>query len=133
MALNPRFFLPKRYWENRNSLYKTKKELLKIRKDFEKEECVICLLSIFHDENENENFDQSVKISTDHNNKKIDTNEKLLKEEEINSVDITKANQSSDIEMSVLDNTIPIKLKDDMLSTSKVDYANISEKVAKRN
>jgi len=54
MNFGPRFFLSEKYQENNLLIYKSKEELLKINNDFNKEQCVICLLNLF---NENKNLE----------------------------------------------------------------------------
>lgn len=54
MILGPRFFLPKKLRGNTFDYYKTKQELLLIKPNVAEEDCVICLMPIFKQEEEDE-------------------------------------------------------------------------------
>jgi len=82
----PRFFLPEKYQEKKLFNYKSKEDLLKINKDFIKEQCVICLLNLFN--NNNNQF-----ILTDENN--INNSNKLEVIEKENSFNSLKTNDTT--------------------------------------
>ena len=66
--IKPRFFLGKRCQKKEFDFYKTKNELIKTIKDVEKMECVICLMPIFSEENQ-EIFINNTNIDEMNNNK----------------------------------------------------------------
>ena len=80
----PRFMLPKSFHKNEFNFYKTKNELISIRKDIELEECVICLTPIFE-------------IELNQNNKMVemeDKSNKNINEEKLDISDDSTNNSS---------------------------------------
>ena len=80
----PRFMLPKSFHKNEFNFYKTKNELISIRKDIELEECVICLTPIFE-------------IELNQNNKMVemeDKSNKTINEERLDISDDSTNNSS---------------------------------------
>ena len=53
---NPRFMFSKLYQKDEYNFYKTKQELLSMKKDIGSEECVICLCPIFENDNDKNNI-----------------------------------------------------------------------------
>ena len=81
----PRFMLPKSYHKNEFNFYKSRQELISIKKDIELEECVICLSPIFE-------------IELNQNNKMIEMEDKSSKnssEEKLDNLDDSTNNSSS--------------------------------------
>ena len=109
MLFGPRFFLPKKYKKTSFNFYKTKEELLEISQDISSDECVICLLPIFSENDElNQNNDTKEKEVEIYNSENIDTsrneinknkeknfnlNENVLKQKKLN----IKYNNGNDV------------------------------------
>ena len=93
----PRFFLPKKYQKDAYDFYKTKEELLELSSDISNVECVICLLNIFCDE-QNQNNDIRGK-EEDNNN--CDTNSSRSGIE-ISVNELNKGNKKKNMEINLL-------------------------------
>ena len=120
----PRFMLPKSFHKNEFNFYKTKNELISIRKDIELEECVICLTPIFEielnqnnkmvemEDKSNKNInEEKLDISDDStNNSSILTNSNINEEgDEQEKIIINNNLSESDNAKLIEENNIPEK------------------------
>ena len=93
----PRFFLPKKYQKGVFDFYKTKEELLEFSSDISSIECVICLLNIFCDE-QNQNSNKKDK-EEDNNNYDANSSKNGI---EISVNELNKGNKKKNMEINLL-------------------------------
>ena len=81
--INPRFMFSKSYQKEVFNFYKTKQELISIKKDIASEECVICLCQIFDNDNDKDN----IMIEMQDKSSKNETKSQEDDEEKLDSLD----------------------------------------------
>ena len=97
----PIFFLGNKCQKKEINFYKTKIELIKLFKNVDKMECVICLMPIFYDDNKDKNINiiNNVELNNNQiivdNNKSINSDINIIDETNINNLNNTNENNNN--------------------------------------
>ena len=126
---NPRFMLPKSFHKNEFSFYKTKQDLISIRKDIGLEECVICLSPIFDIES-NEN-NRMIEMEEKSNNKepveeeeKLDVLDNSTNNSSLSTINNLNEDECEEKEKIINSNIINNDMNDGNLIENKINNKN---------
>ena len=113
--LGPRFMLPAKYQKKKVDFYKTKEELLKIKPDCTKEECVICLTPLLEEEDDTININNKDKDQDKDKDKNMNV-DVTIKNDNKNENEIDNVNDGSPAETP--------KTNESTNCTSRIDILN---------